>query len=97
MPQDIPKSIDKRLNPIAPSRSVIYLHLLENGPRTKQEIVHETGLSRSTVRFSLRFLKENGLVIEKFNKNDARQSIFEPINQDAPVAAGFLETHIISA
>ncbi|MDR0438798.1 MAG: ArsR family transcriptional regulator [Methanocalculaceae archaeon] len=70
-----------------PQSCITILRLLESiGPRTHKDIVTDTGLAPRTVRYALKRLKENGLVIEKFNFRDARQAIYQskfavPTNQ----------------
>lgn len=62
-----------------PQSCITILHLLEStGSQTHKDIVAGTGLAPRTVRYALKRLKENGLVIEKFNFRDARQVIYQP-------------------
>ncbi|HJK00928.1 MAG TPA: winged helix-turn-helix domain-containing protein [Methanocorpusculum sp.] len=62
-----------------PQSCIRILHLLEQtGSQTHKDIVAGTGLAPRTVRYALKRLKENGLVIEKFNFRDARQAIYQP-------------------
>lgn len=62
-----------------PQSCITILHLLEiTGSQTHKDIVAGTGLAPRTVRYALKRLKENGLIIEKFNFRDARQAIYQP-------------------
>jgi len=44
---------------------------------THKEIVRMSHLAPRTVRYALKKLKENHLIIEKFNFKDARQIIYQ--------------------
>ena len=44
---------------------------------THKEIVRMSHLAPRTVRYALKKLKENNLIIEKFNFKDARQIIYQ--------------------
>ncbi|OPZ43967.1 MAG: hypothetical protein BWY93_00852 [Euryarchaeota archaeon ADurb.BinA087] len=44
---------------------------------TYKEIVRKSKLAPRTVRYALKKLKENQLIIEKFNFRDARQIIYQ--------------------
>jgi predicted transcriptional regulator len=58
------------------SRAVLQL-LDEGGAMTHKEIVRKSNLAPRTVRYALKKLKENHLIIEKFNFRDARQIIYQ--------------------
>mgnify|MGYP001180904912 CR=1 FL=1 len=58
------------------SRAVLQL-LDEGGAMTHKEIVRQSNLAPRTVRYALKKLKENHLIIEKFNFRDARQIIYQ--------------------
>ncbi|MDD1708176.1 MAG: winged helix-turn-helix transcriptional regulator [Methanoregulaceae archaeon] len=58
------------------SRAVLNL-LDEGGAMTHKEIVRKSKLAPRTVRYALKKLKENQLIIEKFNFRDARQIIYQ--------------------
>jgi predicted transcriptional regulator len=61
-----------------PPSSKAVLHLLdEGGAMTHKEIVRRSKLAPRTVRYALKKLKENQLIIEKFNFRDARQIIYQ--------------------
>ena len=57
--------------------------LERTGIQTHKDLVIGTGLAPRTVRYAIRRLKENGLVIEKFNFHDARQSLYYPARMSA--------------
>lgn len=44
---------------------------------THKELVKKSNLAPRTVRYALKKLKENHLIIEKFNFRDARQIIYQ--------------------
>ena len=58
------------------SRTVLNL-LDEGGAMTHKEIVQRSNLAPRTVRYALKKLKDNQLIIEKFNFRDARQIIYQ--------------------
>lgn len=69
-----------------PRSCMTIISLLESsGCQTHKDIVNVTGLAPRTVRYALRRLKENDLIVEKFNFRDARQSIYE-LKRPAPAA-----------
>lgn len=61
-----------------PPSSRTILTLLEGGGQmTHKELVKQSDLAPRTVRYALKKLKENNLIIEKFNFKDARQIIYQ--------------------
>jgi len=50
--------------------------LQTTGWKTHKDLVTSTGLASRTIRNALRMLKEEKLIIEKFNFNDARQMLY---------------------
>ena len=66
------------------SRTVLQL-LDEGGAMTHKELVKKSNLAPRTVRYALKKLKENHLIIEKFNFRDARQIIYQ--NRGAQMVA----------
>ncbi len=71
-----------------PKSCLTIFQLLERtGSQTHKDIVLSTELAPRTVRYALRRLKENGLIIEKFNFRDARQAIYMPKMTTAPTHA----------
>ncbi|MCP1662918.1 MAG: MarR family transcriptional regulator [Methanocalculus sp. MSAO_Arc1] len=72
---------------VLPPSSLKVLHLLEQGgSMTHKDIVQESSLAPRTVRYALKRLKEQGLIIEKFNFRDARQIIYESKSDEAQMA-----------
>lgn len=60
-----------------PPSSRAVLVLFDDGRGlTYKELVAKSGLPPRTVRYALKKLKENGLIAEKFNFQDARQIIY---------------------
>ena len=69
-----------------PPSSLTVLQILdEDGAMTHKDLVKKTRLAPRTVRYALKRLKEQHLIIEKFNFRDARQIIYQ--NRPAPVTA----------
>lgn len=61
-----------------PPSSQKILNLLENGGAlTHKELVHLSSLAPRTVRYALKRLKDNDMIVEKFNFRDARQILYE--------------------
>ena len=61
-----------------PPSSRTVLNLLDSsGSMTHKELVSRSNLAPRTVRYALKKLKENHLIIEKFNFKDARQIIYQ--------------------
>jgi len=62
-----------------PPSSQKILHLLEEsgGALTHKELVHLSSLAPRTVRYALKRLKDNDMIVEKFNFRDARQILYE--------------------
>lgn len=61
-----------------PPSSVTVLHILDQGgAMTHKDLVKRTRLAPRTVRYALKKLKEQHLIIEKFNFRDARQIIYQ--------------------
>ncbi|KQC07474.1 MAG: MarR family transcriptional regulator [Methanolinea sp. SDB] len=62
---------------LPPSSRTVLALLDEGGAMTHKEIVKKSNLAPRTVRYALKKLKENQLIIEKFNFRDARQIIYQ--------------------
>lgn len=61
-----------------PPSSQRVLTLLKDGqPRTFKQVTQEIEISPRTVRYAIKKLKENELIIEKFNFRDARQVLYQ--------------------
>jgi len=61
-----------------PPSSQRVLTLLKDGqPRTFKQVTQEIEISPRTVRYAIKKLKENNLIIEKFNFRDARQVLYQ--------------------
>ena len=60
-----------------PPSAIAVLSVLEDGsPKTFKDMTEQVSIAPRTVRYALKRLKENGLVIEKFNFRDARQVLY---------------------
>jgi predicted transcriptional regulator len=64
-------------NNLPPSSKTVLSLLEAGGAMTHKEIVSQSNLAPRTVRYALKKLKENHLIIEKFNFRDARQIIYQ--------------------
>ncbi len=54
------------------------MRLLDDGrPRTFKDMTNEAEIAPRTIRYALKRLKEEGLIIEKFNFRDARQVLYQ--------------------
>jgi len=62
---------------LPPSSRTVLQILDEGGEMTHKELVKKSNLAPRTVRYALKRLKENHLIIEKFNFRDARQIIYQ--------------------
>ncbi|EJG06253.1 MAG: winged helix-turn-helix transcriptional regulator [Methanofollis liminatans] len=61
---------------LPPSSRKVLLILGDGGAMTHKDLVRTSSLAPRTVRYALKKLKENDLIIEKFNFKDARQIIY---------------------
>jgi DNA-binding MarR family transcriptional regulator len=61
---------------LPPSSKTVLSILEENGEMTHKDIVKKSHIAPRTVRYAIRKLKEQHLIIEKFNFRDARQIIY---------------------
>ncbi len=62
---------------LPPSAQAV-LELLEDGkPRTFKEMTKQADIAPRTIRYAIKRLKDNDLIIEKFNFRDARQVIYQ--------------------
>lgn len=71
---------------LPPSSRTVLALLDEGGAMTHKEIVKQSNLAPRTVRYALKKLKENHLIIEKFNFRDARQIIYQNREQQMVTA-----------
>ncbi|RXE56772.1 MarR family transcriptional regulator [Methanoculleus taiwanensis] len=62
---------------LPPSSQKILVLLEDGGALTHKELVRLSNLAPRTVRYALKKLKDNGMIIEKFNFRDARQILYE--------------------
>jgi DNA-binding MarR family transcriptional regulator len=63
------------------------MKILDSGSAmTQKDLVEKTSLHPHTVRFALKKLKEQELLIEKLNRNDLRQIIYQ--NRVTPFVHG---------
>ncbi|KUK61289.1 MAG: Uncharacterized protein XD82_1193 [Methanoculleus marisnigri] len=62
---------------LPPSSRKILLLLEDGGSLTHKELVRLSNLAPRTVRYALKRLKDNDLIVEKFNFRDARQILYE--------------------
>ncbi|MDN7024922.1 winged helix-turn-helix domain-containing protein [Methanoculleus sp. FWC-SCC1] len=62
---------------LPPSSQKILVLLTDGGAMTHKELVSLSNLAPRTVRYALKKLKDNGMIVEKFNFRDARQILYE--------------------
>ncbi len=62
---------------LPPSSKTVLQILDAGGAMTHKDIVQKSHLAPRTVRYALRKLKENQLIIEKMNMRDMRQIIYQ--------------------
>ena len=65
------------MNPLPPSSKIVLEILGTDGAMTHKDIVSKSHCSPRTVRYALKKLKENKLLIEKMNMQDMRQIIYQ--------------------
>lgn len=65
------------MNPLPPSSKTVLRILGTGGAMTHKDIVERSHCSPRTVRYALRKLKEEHLLIEKMNIHDMRQIIYQ--------------------
>lgn len=65
------------MNPLPPSSKIVLEILGTEGAMTHKDIVSKSHCSPRTVRYALKKLKENQLLIEKMNLRDMRQIIYQ--------------------
>ena len=68
------------MSPLPPSSQTVLKILGKEGALTHKDIVNKSHCSPRTVRFALRRLKENKLIIEKMNIRDMRQIIYQDLS-----------------
>ncbi len=59
----------------------VYKVLESNGVLTQKDVIEKTYLSPRTVRYALGRLRDERIILERFNFKDARQSLYG-INRD---------------
>ncbi|AEM58176.1 MULTISPECIES: winged helix-turn-helix domain-containing protein [Haloarcula] len=72
---------------LPPSAKLVYKVLEYDGPLTQKGIVEESMLSARTVRYALERLDEVGVIEEDVYFADARQNLYEIIDQPAEADA----------
>jgi hypothetical protein len=65
---------------LPPSSQTVLKVLVKNGAMTHKDIVKKCHCSPRTVRFALKKLKENELIVERMNMQDMRQIIYQDRN-----------------
>jgi hypothetical protein len=68
------------MNPLPPSSRTVLKLLGAEGALTHKDIVKKSHCSPRTVRYALRKLKENKLIVEKMNIRDMRQIIYQDLS-----------------
>jgi DNA-binding MarR family transcriptional regulator len=62
---------------LPPSSRKVLIILEDGGSMTHKDLVRSSNLAPRTVRYALKRLKDNDLIVEKFNFKDARQIIYQ--------------------
>lgn len=62
---------------LPPSSQAVLRVLGKDGAMTHKELVEKTRCSPRTVRYALRKLRENNLLVQKMNLHDMRQIIYQ--------------------
>jgi predicted transcriptional regulator len=75
------ESDGETLGDLPPSAKLVYKVLEYNGPLTQKGIVEESMLSARTVRYALERLDEVGVVDEDVYFADARQNLYEIVDE----------------
>jgi predicted ArsR family transcriptional regulator len=68
------------MTPLPPSSQAVLKVLGKHGAMTHKDIVKKCHCSPRTVRFALKKLKENELIVERMNMQDMRQIIYQDRN-----------------
>jgi predicted transcriptional regulator len=79
---------------LPPSAKLVYKVLEYNGPLTQKGIVEESMLSARTVRYALERLEEVGAVDEDVYFADARQNLYEIVDDEGEQPADGTDTAI---
>jgi DNA-binding MarR family transcriptional regulator len=66
-----------RIGKLPPSAKLVFKVLEANGQMTQKDIIRETVLPSRTVRYALSRLKDEQILMERFNFSDSRQSLYE--------------------
>lgn len=67
----------EKLESLPPSAKLVFKVLEANGRMTQKDIIRETILPSRTVRYALNRLKDEQILMERFNFIDSRQSFYE--------------------
>lgn len=68
-----PKQRFRKLVDLPPSSKLVYYVLRQNGPLAQKDISKRSSLSRRTTREAIYRLRENDIIVEKINLQDARE------------------------
>lgn len=79
---------------LPPSAKLVYKVLEYNGPLTQKGIVEESMLSARTVRYALERLEDVGAVDEDVYFADARQNLYEIVDDEDDQAAEQTDTAV---
>ena len=72
---------------LPPSSQALLRLFKEGSEMTYKQLVSQSGLPPRTVRYALKKLKDNGMIREKFNFQDARQIIYLKRSEAAATAS----------
>jgi DNA-binding Lrp family transcriptional regulator len=83
----MPETDGEAIGDLPPSAKLVYKVLEYNGPLTQKGIVEESMLSARTVRYALERLDEVGVIKEDVYFADARQNLYEIVDDAAEAEA----------
>ena len=84
---DTPKGLIGAIGHLPPSAKLVFKVLEIDGQLTQKDLIERTALPSRTVRYALRRLAAEELLIERFHFMDARQSLYA-LPWPTPVPAG---------
>ncbi|MGA9085098.1 MAG: helix-turn-helix domain-containing protein [Methanoregula sp.] len=73
----LPKNPRITMTPLPPSSKIVLEILGTEGAMTHKDIVEKSHFRPRTVRYALKKLKENNLLVVKMNLHDMRQIIYQ--------------------
>jgi transcription initiation factor IIE alpha subunit len=78
-----PSPLQATVSSLPPSAKLVYTVLAWSGQLTQKALIERTALPSRTVRYALRRLRDERLIIERLHLQDARQSLYAAVIRDA--------------